>query len=69
LIVVKTVKLSKYLEWAEARRAELAAEGLLPSDEDLRNRGLNRTPEKRELLRRIDERARAAGKTPIKSYY
>jgi len=37
--------------------------------ESLRNKGLNRTPEKRELLRRSSERAIAAGIDPIKAYY
>jgi hypothetical protein len=66
---VITVKLFEYLEWAEERRAALAAAGLLPPDEALRNRGLNRTEEKRELLRRVEERAKAAGITTMKAYY
>ncbi len=66
---MKTVKLAEYLEWAEAWRAELAAAGLLPTDEALRNRGVNRTEEKRELLRRVEARAKAAGKTVLKAYY
>ena len=39
------------------------------SAEALRNKGFHRTPEKRELLARIEARARRAGKSPIKSYY
>ncbi|MGK7867946.1 hypothetical protein [Falsiroseomonas sp. E2-1-a20] len=35
----------------------------------LRNKGRLRTAEKRELLRTIEERARAAGLEPIKAYY
>ncbi len=35
----------------------------------MRNKGGRRTPEKRELLRRVQERARAAGVEPLKSYY
>ena len=36
----------------------------------MRNPGDRRTPEKRELLRRTEERARAAGRNvPLKSYY
>jgi hypothetical protein len=34
-----------------------------------RNPGDRRTPEKRELLRRIQERARAAGLEPLIAYY
>lgn len=37
--------------------------------ERLRNKGLRRTPEKREALRRNEERARATGVEPIKAYY
>jgi hypothetical protein len=44
------------------RRAEL---GMTDHDDWLmRNSGENRTPEKRELLRRIAERCRAAGIEP-----
>jgi hypothetical protein len=68
-VAMKTAELSEYLEWAETRRAELAAAGLLPPDEALRNRGLNRTEEKRELLRRVEARAKAAGVTTMKAYY
>jgi hypothetical protein len=37
--------------------------------ERLRNKGLRRTAEKRELLRIIDERTRAAGLEPTRAYY
>jgi len=66
---VKTVKLSDHLEWVEARKAKLAAAGLMPSDEELRNKGLNRTEAKRDLLRRVEARAKAAGFPLIKSCY
>jgi hypothetical protein len=34
-----------------------------------RNRGRRRTPEKRELLRRIERRARGAGAEPFKANF
>ncbi len=37
--------------------------------EAMRNKGFNRTPEKRELLRRAEERAVAAGRKPILAHY
>ena len=52
----------------ERRAREL---GLLTPEatERMRNKGENRTPEKRALLRRIEARARAAGVEPLKAYY
>jgi hypothetical protein len=66
---MKTIKMADHFRRVEARKAVLAAAGKLRSDDELRNSGLNRTEEKREFLRRIDERAKAAGQTPIKSNY
>lgn len=37
--------------------------------EAMRNKGLNRTAEKRALLKCISDRAKAAGLKPIKSYF
>ncbi|MBU8536933.1 hypothetical protein [Falsiroseomonas tokyonensis] len=53
----------------EARRAELGLIDKPESIEALRNKGTNRTEEKRELLRRIEQRAKAAGRTPPRAYY
>ena len=53
-------------------RARKAALGMIDTPEEveaMRNKGGRRTPEKRELLRRIEKRARAAGVEPLKSYY
>lgn len=38
-------------------------------EESLRNKGLRRTSEKREMLRAIDDRSRAAGLEPRLAYY
>jgi hypothetical protein len=66
---MKTVKLSDHLKRVEARKAALAAAGKLRPDAAMRNRGLNRTEEKRELLRRVEARAKAAGVSTMKAYY
>jgi hypothetical protein len=50
------------------RKKEL---GILETEamiESLRNKGENRTPEKRFALKQAEERAKMAGKPPIKAY-
>ncbi len=67
---MKSIVLYEYIRQVEARKVELRASGVrLPPDDEMRNSGRNRTPEKRELLRRCDERAIAAGKKPIRQNY
>jgi hypothetical protein len=52
------------------RRAELAEQGIvLPTDDELRNTGGRRTEAKRDLLRRMEARAKEAGITPTKRFY
>ncbi|MDO9501546.1 hypothetical protein [Falsiroseomonas sp.] len=53
----------------EARKAELGLTDTPEQTEALRNKGANRTPEKRELLRRIEQRAKAAGRTPPRAHF
>ena len=56
-----------YLRRVAARKREL---GITDDDiEAVRNSGTRRTPEKRELLARIADRARRAGKTPLPANY
>jgi hypothetical protein len=43
---------------------KLAAGAVVPSEEEMRNSGRRRTPEKRELLRRLKELAEERGQTP-----
>jgi hypothetical protein len=53
----------------QGRREALAGLSVaLPTDESLRNKGGRRTPEKQQLLRRMDQSARAAGLAPILRY-
>lgn len=67
---MKRILLSEFIRQVEARKVELRASDVrLPPDDELRNSGRDRTPEKRELLRRCDERAIAAGKKPIRQNY
>ncbi|MBB2164352.1 hypothetical protein HLH26_07315 [Gluconacetobacter sp. 1b LMG 1731] len=61
--------LDSFLAEVRARKAQLGLIDTPERTEAMRNRGGRRTPEKRALLRRIDERARAAGLEPIRSYY
>lgn len=49
------------LGWPEADTEERT--------EALRNKELSRTPEKRDMLRRIQERSIAAGIAPLKAYF
>ncbi len=66
---MKTIDLRVHLEWAAKRKAELGLEDTPERTEAMRNKGANRTPEKRELMRRVEERARKAGVLVLKSYY
>lgn len=54
-MIVKNLK--DHLAYIERRKAELAEQGIvLPTDESMRNKGINRTQEKIELLKRINKR-------------
>ncbi len=59
----------QFLSGIKARKAALGMIDTPAEVEAMRNKGGRRTPEKRELLRRVEERARAAGMEPLKSYY
>ena len=61
--------LEQFLSGIKARKAALGMRDTPAEVEAMRNKGGHRTPEKRELLRRVEERARAAGVQPLKSYY
>ena len=61
--------LDQFLADIEARKAALGITDTPEEVEAMRNKGGRRTPEKRELLRRVEERAHAAGVKTLKSYY
>ena len=64
-----SISLAELWAFVDQRKAELGIVDTPERTEALRNKGLNRTPEKRELLRRAQERAIAAGVKPIKAYF
>ncbi|AQS85347.1 MAG: hypothetical protein ABF876_01105 [Acetobacter aceti] len=53
----------------EARKVALGLVDTPERIDALRNKGGLRTEAKRELLRRMAERAREAGKEPVRAYY
>jgi hypothetical protein len=65
----KSITFAEHRAFVVKRKAELGIIDSPERTEALRNKGLNRTPEKRELLRRAQERAIAAGVKPIKAYF
>jgi type II secretory pathway component PulM len=64
-----TISLAKIQQQVSARKAMLGMLDTPAEVEALRNKGGNRTPEKRELLRRVEKRARGAGLKPVTAYY
>lgn len=66
---MKTVKLQAHLARVAVKACALDAAGKGMSAEALRNSGQKRTPAKRILLQRAEQRARAAGKKPVVSHY
>jgi hypothetical protein len=53
----------------EARKHELGFVDDEATTEALRNKGSTRTPAKRAFLVRIEARAEAAGRKPVRAYY
>lgn len=66
---MKTITMTELRARVEAAKRRIGWVADEATIEALRNSGHNRTPAKRELLARIDERARAAGVKPIPSKY
>jgi len=63
------VELREFLVGVAARKAALGMLDTPTETEAMRNKGLRRTPEKRELLRRNAERAVSSGVKPVPSHY
>ena len=63
------VKLNELLEEIEARKASIGMRDTPETVDAFRNKGARRTPAKRALLQRIEERARAAGRDPVTAHY
>lgn len=63
-----TIKLSDMLDNIRRRKASLGYDDSPAAVERMRNKGSRRTPAKRQLLRRNQARARAAGVDPVISH-
>ena len=66
---MNTVSFKAFQQQLNARKAALGMIDTPAEIESLRNKGASRTPAKRELLRRAEERARVAGVQPVKAYF
>ena len=64
-----TIALDDLLAEIQERKEALGIVDDEEYTEAMRNKGGERTTEKRELLRRVRDRAVAAGRTPIKAYF
>ncbi len=62
------VKLDQLLAAIEARKVAIGTRDTPETTDALRNKGARRTPEKRELLKRMEDRTRAAGREPVRAY-
>ena len=66
---MKTVSLATLRQQTSARKLELGLRDTPAEVEAMRNKGANRTPEKRELLRRAEQRAKLAGVPAVAAYF
>jgi len=66
---MKTIRMTTFAAEVEARKRELGVVDDEATTEALRNKGSTRTPEKRAFLVRIEARAKAAGRKPVRAYY
>lgn len=66
---MQTLSLDIYLADVEQRKLALGSDESVQATDALRNKGGRRTASKRALLRRAEQRARAAGRVPVLSYY
>jgi hypothetical protein len=66
---MKTITFIALRESVERKKAAIGWIDGDASTDALRNSGVARTPAKREMLARIDSRAKAAGRPPLKSNY
>ena len=66
---MKTINMADFANQIEAKKREIGMVDDADTTEMLRNKGANRTPKKRALLSRIEERALSAGREPIRAYF
>jgi hypothetical protein len=67
-VIMKIIKLSDLLSDIQSRKQKIGYADTEGTTEALRNKGGRRRPEKRALLRRVEERAKKAGLEPVVSY-
>ena len=63
------VELRALLTAIEARKAQLGIRSTAAETEAMRNKGGSRTLQKRLLLRRIQQRAKAANHNPVAAHF
>lgn len=66
---MKTISMAAFAAEIEAKKRELGIVDDEATTEALRNKGGARTPMKRAFLARIEARAKAAGRKPVRAYY
>jgi len=66
---MKTITFTALRDQVEAKKTAIGWIDDEVTTDALRNSGVARTPAKREMLARIETRAKAAGRTPLKSNY
>lgn len=66
---MKTIALATLQQQVSARKAALGMLDTPAAVEAMRNKGAARTPDKRELLRRVERRALAAGRQPVAAHF
>jgi hypothetical protein len=66
---MKTLTLHDLIARTEARKAALGIVQTPAEAGALRNKGATRLPQKRELLRRLADRAQDAGLPPVTAYW
>jgi hypothetical protein len=66
---MKTITFAALRDQVERKKAAIGWIDDDASTQALRNSGVARTPAKREMLARIESRAKAAGRPPLKSNY
>ncbi len=66
---MRTIALTTIQQQVSARKAALGMIDAAAEIEAMRNKGERRTRQKRELLRRAEQRAQAAGLLPAAAYF
>lgn len=66
---MRTLSLDIFLADVEQRKLALGCNEGVQTTDALRNKGGRRATRKRALLRGAEQRARAAGRVPVLSYY